>query len=113
MDAVPCSTPVAHIQKSRKKIRSFPLINGESEDKILENAKQSDELVPIRLDMEIEGQFRSHDTWATSTGANSGRSRDSFYRRLRTKRRNNGITPSDLAWAMPHGTLFSNNCNFL
>ena len=56
MDAVPCSTPVAHIQKSRKKIRSFPLINGESEEKIIENAKQSDELVPIRLDMEIEGQ---------------------------------------------------------
>ena len=57
MDAVPCSTPVAHIQKSRKKIRSFPLINGESEEKILENAKQSDELVPIRLDMEIEGTY--------------------------------------------------------
>ena len=56
MDAVPCSTPVAHIQKSRKKIRSFPLINGESEEKILENAKESDELVPIRLDMEIEGE---------------------------------------------------------
>ena len=60
MDAVPCSTPVAHIQKSRKKIRSFPLINGESEEKILENAKQSDELVPIRLDMEIEGTYESY-----------------------------------------------------
>lgn len=62
MDAVPCSTPVAHIQKSRKKIRTFPLINGESEEKILENAKESDELVPIRLDMEIEGEWRSHDS---------------------------------------------------
>jgi len=64
MDAVPCSTPVAHIQKSRKKIRSFPLINGESEEKILENAKQSDELVPIRLDMEIEGhKLRDSFVW--------------------------------------------------
>ena len=62
MDAVPCSTPVAHIQKSRKKIRSFPLINGESEEKIIENAKQSDELVPIRLDMEIEGELKSPDS---------------------------------------------------
>ena len=60
MDAVPCSTPVAHIQKSRKKIRTFPTINGESEEKIIENALEKDELVPIRLDMEIEGKILNY-----------------------------------------------------
>ena len=62
MDAVPCSTPVAHIQKSRKKIRTFPIINGESEEKIIENSLEKDELVPIRLDMEIEGKIIRDDS---------------------------------------------------
>ena len=59
MDAVPCSTPVAHISKNRKKVRSFPLLLDHSEDALGENAQMEDALVPIRLDMEIEGISQS------------------------------------------------------
>lgn len=55
MDAVPCSTPVAHISKNRKKVRSFPLLLDHSEESLDDNARMEDALVPIRLDMEIEG----------------------------------------------------------
>jgi len=64
MDAVPCSTPVAHISKNRKKVRSFPLLLDHSEDALGENAQMEDALVPIRLDMEIEGhKLRDSFTW--------------------------------------------------
>ena len=55
LDAVPCSTPVAHISKNRKKVRSFPLLLDHSEESLDQNAQLEDALVPIRLDMEIEG----------------------------------------------------------
>jgi hypothetical protein len=55
MDAVPCSTPVSHISKNRKKVRSFPTLLNQSDELLEENARLDDALVPIRLDMEIEG----------------------------------------------------------
>ena len=57
MDAVPCSTPVSHIPKSKKRLRTFPTLLSESAELIEENAIELDELVPIRLDMEIEGNL--------------------------------------------------------
>merc|ERR1712113_135021 len=64
MDAVPCSTPVAHIPKSKKRLRTFPTLLSESAELIEENARELDELVPIRLDMEIEGhKLRDSFTW--------------------------------------------------
>ena len=57
MDAVPCSTPVAHVSKNRKKVRSFPVVLDHSEEALEKNALAEDSLVPIRLDMEFEGKF--------------------------------------------------------
>ena len=56
MDAVPCSTPVAHVSKNRKKVRSFPVVLDHSEEALEKNALAEDSLVPIRLDMEFEGK---------------------------------------------------------
>lgn len=64
MDAVPVSTPVAHIPKNRKKIRTFPLCLDYTDDQLDANSLVDDSLVPIRLDIEIEGhKLRDSFTW--------------------------------------------------
>lgn len=65
LDAVPCSTPVSRSRLSHKKVRTFPLLYDDLDPSaIQENANQSEVLVPIRLDMEIEGhKLRDTFTW--------------------------------------------------
>merc|ERR1711892_295892 len=64
MDAVPCSTPVTHVPKSKKRIKTFPMFSPPSEQQNIENSSQADDLVPIRPDMEIEGhKLRDSFTW--------------------------------------------------
>jgi len=56
LDAVPCSTPTVHTRLGHKKLRTFPLCYDDTEPTaIAENASQSEILVPIRLDMELDG----------------------------------------------------------
>ncbi|VDN04939.1 unnamed protein product [Thelazia callipaeda] len=56
LESVPCSTPVAHA-RGHIKTRDFASSPDDLElyRKILENANHTEELVPIRLDMELEG----------------------------------------------------------
>lgn len=65
LDAVPCSTPVSRSRLSHKKVRTFPMIYDDLDtNAITENSSQSEVLVPIRLDMEIEGhKLRDTFTW--------------------------------------------------
>jgi len=65
LDAVPCSTPVAHSRVVHKKLRTFPLCLDDTDPSALyENANQPEVLVPIRLDMEIDGfKLRDCFTW--------------------------------------------------
>ncbi|XP_064648586.1 SWI/SNF-related matrix-associated actin-dependent regulator of chromatin subfamily B member 1-A-like [Lineus longissimus] len=64
LDAVPCSTPINR-NRSGKKIRTFPLCFDDNDPApIHENAGQPEVLVPIRLDMELDGQkLRDCFTW--------------------------------------------------
>lgn len=56
LDAIPCSTPVTHTRIGHRKLRSFPFAFDDTNPAALhENAAQPESLVPIRLDMEIEG----------------------------------------------------------
>jgi hypothetical protein len=57
MDAVPVSTPVGICLKNRKKTRTFPVLLDHSDEKLKVNSEADDSLVPIRLDMEIEGKI--------------------------------------------------------
>ncbi|CAL1276819.1 unnamed protein product [Larinioides sclopetarius] len=65
LDAVPCSTPVNRNRISHKKVRTFPLLYDDLEPAVIhENATQTEVLVPVRLDMEIEGhKLRDTFTW--------------------------------------------------
>lgn len=65
LDAVPCSTPINRNRVTNKKIRTFPLCFDDTDPaSIHENASQQEVLVPVRLDMEIEGQkLRDTFTW--------------------------------------------------
>nr|XP_037282900.1 SWI/SNF-related matrix-associated actin-dependent regulator of chromatin subfamily B member 1-A-like isoform X1 [Rhipicephalus microplus] len=65
LDAVPCSTPVNRNRIAHKKIRTFPLLYDDLDPATLhENSAQPEVLVPIRLDMEIEGhKLRDTFTW--------------------------------------------------
>lgn len=65
LDAVPCSTPVSRSRLSHKKVRTFPLLYDDLDPSaIQENSNQPEVLVPIRLDMEIEGhKLRDTFTW--------------------------------------------------
>lgn len=57
LDAVPCATPISHVPKSQKRIRTFPFCYDDRDPYVnYENAEQSEVLVPIRLDMEVDGQ---------------------------------------------------------
>ncbi|XP_050521124.1 SWI/SNF-related matrix-associated actin-dependent regulator of chromatin subfamily B member 1 isoform X2 [Daktulosphaira vitifoliae] len=65
LDAVPQATPINRNRIIQKKIRTFPLCYDDNDPaNIHENANLTELLVPIRLDMEIEGQkLRDTFTW--------------------------------------------------
>ncbi|XP_059049226.1 SWI/SNF-related matrix-associated actin-dependent regulator of chromatin subfamily B member 1-A isoform X1 [Achroia grisella] len=65
LDAVPQATPISRSRVHNKKVRTFPLCFDDTDmTAMLENASQKQVLVPIRLDMEIEGQkLRDTFTW--------------------------------------------------
>ncbi|XP_076849013.1 SWI/SNF-related matrix-associated actin-dependent regulator of chromatin subfamily B member 1-A isoform X3 [Brachyhypopomus gauderio] len=65
LDAVPCSTTINRNRLGRDKKRTFPLCFDDHDPAVIhENACQSEILVPIRLDMEIDGQkLRDAFTW--------------------------------------------------
>ncbi|XP_077302019.1 SWI/SNF related, matrix associated, actin dependent regulator of chromatin, subfamily b, member 1 [Arctopsyche grandis] len=65
LDAVPQATPINRNRVHNKKIRTFPLCFDDTDMAAnLENASQKQLLVPIRLDMEMEGQkLRDTFTW--------------------------------------------------
>lgn len=65
LDAVPQATPINRNRVVSKKVRTFPLCFDDIDyNSNTENAEQSELLVPIRLDMEIEGQkLRDTFTW--------------------------------------------------
>ncbi|XP_026463988.1 SWI/SNF-related matrix-associated actin-dependent regulator of chromatin subfamily B member 1 [Ctenocephalides felis] len=65
LDAVPQATPINRNRVNTKKIRTFPLCFDDLDPSVnIENASQSEVLVPIRLDMELEGQkLRDTFTW--------------------------------------------------
>jgi len=57
LDAVPQATPINRNRVVHKKVRTFPLCFDDTEPALVhENAAQPEVLVPIRLDMDIEGQ---------------------------------------------------------
>ncbi|XP_014671696.1 PREDICTED: SWI/SNF-related matrix-associated actin-dependent regulator of chromatin subfamily B member 1-like isoform X2 [Priapulus caudatus] len=57
LDAVPCATPINRNRIGHKKLRTFPLCFDDQDPvAVHEVANAMEELVPIRLDMEIEGQ---------------------------------------------------------
>ncbi|KAM6340589.1 SWI/SNF-related matrix-associated actin-dependent regulator of chromatin subfamily B member 1 [Alca torda] len=65
LDAVPCSTTINRNRMGRDKKRTFPLCFDDHDPAVIhENASQPEVLVPIRLDMEIDGQkLRDAFTW--------------------------------------------------
>ncbi|KAL3857510.1 hypothetical protein ACJMK2_012172 [Sinanodonta woodiana] len=65
LDAVPCSTPINRNRLGKSKVRTFPLCYDDTDPALIhDNAAHSEVLVPIRLDMEFEGQkLRDCFTW--------------------------------------------------
>ncbi|KAH0812246.1 hypothetical protein GEV33_010540 [Tenebrio molitor] len=65
LDAVPQATPINRNRVAAKKVRTFPLCFDDTDPELnSQNASQGELLVPIRLDMEIEGQkLRDTFTW--------------------------------------------------
>ncbi|XP_071942071.1 SWI/SNF-related matrix-associated actin-dependent regulator of chromatin subfamily B member 1-like [Antedon mediterranea] len=65
LDAVPCSTPISRTRITGKRQRTFPLCFDDHDPSVHhENGANQEVLVPIRLDMEIEGQkLRDTFTW--------------------------------------------------
>ncbi|KAL9873408.1 SWI/SNF-related matrix-associated actin-dependent regulator of chromatin subfamily B member 1 [Glossina fuscipes] len=65
LDAVPQATPINRNRIHTKKIRTFPMCFDDTDPTAnLDNAAQKECLVPIRLDMELEGQkLRDTFTW--------------------------------------------------
>lgn len=61
LDSVPCSVPLTHVKIGQKKLRTFPLCFDDTKPAAIhENASNAEVLVPIRLDMEIDG-FKLRD----------------------------------------------------
>jgi len=57
LDAVPQASPINRNRVIHKKVRTFPLCFDDTEpSEIHENASHAEYLVPIRLDMDIDGQ---------------------------------------------------------
>jgi len=65
LDAVPCSTHINRNRLGKPKIRTFPMcFDDTNPSQVHENATGTESLVPVRLDMEIEGQkLRDCFTW--------------------------------------------------
>jgi len=66
LDAVPCSTPINKNRPGgRIKVRTFPLCYDDVDPSLIhENAQKQEELVPIRLDLDLDGQkLRDYFTW--------------------------------------------------
>jgi len=65
LDAVPQSTPINRNRLASKKVRTFPLCFDDTDPAAIhENSNSEEVLVPIRLDMEIDGQkLRDTFTW--------------------------------------------------
>ncbi|OWF43671.1 SWI/SNF-related matrix-associated actin-dependent regulator of chromatin subfamily B member 1 [Mizuhopecten yessoensis] len=65
LDAVPCSTSINRNRLGKSKVRTFPLCFDDTDSPPShENASLPEQLVPIRLDMEYEGQkLRDCFTW--------------------------------------------------
>ncbi|KAK3084767.1 hypothetical protein FSP39_018532 [Pinctada imbricata] len=65
LDAVPCATPINRNRLSKKQVRTFPMCFDDTDPaSIHDNANQPEQLIPIRLDMEYEGQkLRDCFTW--------------------------------------------------
>lgn len=65
LDAVPCSTPINRNRMGKVKTRTFPMCYDDLDPQTVHaNAMQDEVLVPIRLDMEFEGQkLRDCFTW--------------------------------------------------
>ncbi|KFD53400.1 hypothetical protein M514_05664 [Trichuris suis] len=65
LDALPSSTPIAAIRPGRRKLRTYPYCYNDSDPEATSrNAEQVEILVPIRLDMEIDGlKLRDNFTW--------------------------------------------------
>lgn len=65
LDAVPQATPINRNRVHQKKVRTFPMCFDDTDPSTnMENAAQNEILVPIRLDMELEGQkLRDTFTW--------------------------------------------------
>ena len=59
LDAVPQATPINRNRVIHKKVRTFPLCFDDTDPPAVhENAAQPEVLVPIRLDMDIEGELQ-------------------------------------------------------
>lgn len=65
LDAVPQATPINRNRVHQKKIRTFPVCFEDTDQTMnAQNANLPEQLIPIRLDMEIEGQkLRDTFTW--------------------------------------------------
>ncbi|XP_064612411.1 SWI/SNF-related matrix-associated actin-dependent regulator of chromatin subfamily B member 1-like isoform X2 [Liolophura sinensis] len=65
LDAVPCSTPINRNRLGKPKMRTFPICYDDTDPaQIHENANSQEMLVPVRLDMEFDGQkLRDCFTW--------------------------------------------------
>lgn len=65
LDAVPQATPINRNRVHTKKVRTFPMCFDDTDPTLsYENANHPEVLVPIRLDMELEGQkLRDTFTW--------------------------------------------------
>ncbi|XP_048761543.2 SWI/SNF-related matrix-associated actin-dependent regulator of chromatin subfamily B member 1-A-like [Ostrea edulis] len=65
LDAVPCATPINRNRLGKKQVRTFPMCFDDTDPaSIHDNANLQEQLVPIRLDMEYEGQkLRDCFTW--------------------------------------------------
>ncbi|XP_071178408.1 SWI/SNF-related matrix-associated actin-dependent regulator of chromatin subfamily B member 1-A-like isoform X4 [Mytilus galloprovincialis] len=70
LDAVPCSTPINRNRLGKSKVRTFPTCFDDSDPaQIHDNSNQPEQLIPIRLDMEIDGQkLRDCFTWNKNEG---------------------------------------------
>lgn len=65
LDAVPQATSINRNRVLTKKVRTFPMCFDDTDPTLnYENANHEELLVPIRLDMELEGQkLRDTFTW--------------------------------------------------
>uniref|UniRef100_A0A069DUM4 SWI/SNEF class chromatin regulator protein n=1 Tax=Clytia hemisphaerica TaxID=252671 RepID=A0A069DUM4_9CNID len=65
LDAVPAGTPISRHRVGQKRVKTFPTCYDDHDmAAIHEAAKQNEELIPIRLDIEVDGQkLRDTFTW--------------------------------------------------